>query len=87
MRPGQHHRAFQSGDEEPNLRLQWRRSFSGSAFVPAEGNNWVETGPHVMVVNAAGMMPGYPEDAKPDTSMPYVMWGGTPYAHLMIPVK
>ena len=24
---------------------------------------------------------------KPDTSVPYVMWAGTPYEHLMVPVK
>lgn len=57
------------------------------ATKPEEGNNWVETGPHVMIVNAMDMMQGYPTDAKPDTSQPYVMWAGTPYAHLMIPVK
>lgn len=54
---------------------------------PAPGNNWVETGAHVMVVGAAKMMEGYPRDAKPDTSRPYVMWPGTPYEHLMIPVR
>ncbi|TCN31343.1 hypothetical protein [Sinorhizobium americanum] len=57
------------------------------ATKPEEGNNWVQTGPHVMIVNAADMMQGYSTDAKPDTSKPYVMWAGTPYAHLMIPVK
>ena len=57
------------------------------ATAPGEGNNWIETGPHVMVVNAGDAMAGYPEDPKPDTTMPYVMWFGTPYAHLMIPVK
>lgn len=57
------------------------------ATKPEEGNNWVETGPHVMIVNAMDMMQGYPTDAKPDTSRPFVMWAGTPYAHLMIPVK
>ncbi|MCF6109635.1 hypothetical protein [Mesorhizobium muleiense] len=57
------------------------------ATKPEEGNNWVETGPHVMIVNATDMMQGYPADPKPDTSKPYVMWAGTPYAHLMIPVK
>jgi hypothetical protein len=57
------------------------------ATKPEEGNNWVETGPHVMIVNAMDMMKGYPADPKPDTSKPYVMWAGTPYAHLMIPVK
>ena len=25
--------------------------------------------------------------ADPDTSQPYVMWAGTPYEHLMIPVR
>jgi hypothetical protein len=29
----------------------------------------------------------YPKSADPDTSNPYVMWAGTPYQHLMIPVK
>jgi hypothetical protein len=54
---------------------------------PAEGNNWITTGPHVMIMNATGMMAGYPTDANPDTSKPYVMWPGTPYAHLMVPVN
>jgi hypothetical protein len=54
---------------------------------PEANNNWVETGPHVMVVGAKGMMEGYPRSAKPDTSQPYVMWPGTPYEHLMLPVQ
>ncbi|SPH18492.1 hypothetical protein DEA8626_02031 [Defluviimonas aquaemixtae] len=54
---------------------------------PAEGNEWISTGPHVMVVNAADMMSGYPEGESPDTAAPYVMWAGTPYAHLMVPVQ
>ena len=54
---------------------------------PEANNNWVETGPHVMVVGAKGTMDGYPRDAKPDTSKPYVMWPDTPYEHLMIPVR
>jgi len=29
---------------------------------------------------------GYPTKALPDTTQPYVMYAGTPYAHLMIPV-
>jgi hypothetical protein len=53
---------------------------------PDASNNWVETGPHVMVVGAKGMMTGYPRNAKPDTSQPYVMWPDTPYEHLMLPV-
>lgn len=54
---------------------------------PGPDNNWISTGPHVMVVGAKGMMEGYPRDAKPDTSRPYVMWPGTPYEHLMLPVR
>jgi hypothetical protein len=40
-----------------------------------------------MIVNATAMMSGYPAKAQPDTKAPYVMWPGTPYAHLMIPVQ
>lgn len=52
-------------------------------------NNWVKTGPHVMIVgtDALPMAKGYPRDAKPDPSKPYVMWPDTPYEHLMIPVN
>jgi hypothetical protein len=54
---------------------------------PAPGNNWVETGPHVMVVGAKGMMEGYPREPLPATEAPYVMWAGTPYEHLVLPVR
>jgi hypothetical protein len=54
---------------------------------PADGNAWISTGPHVMVMNAGDMMAGYPTEPVPDTSQPYVMWAGTPYQHLMIPVE
>jgi len=48
---------------------------------------WVSTGPHVMVVGSAALLAGYPSGARPDTKVPYVMWAGTPYAHLMVPVR
>jgi len=55
---------------------------------PAPNNNWVKTGPHIMIVGAdAGFYDSYPKSPNPDTSMPYVMWAGTPYQHLMVPVK
>lgn len=58
------------------------------ATAPAKENHWVKTGPHVMIVGAdPGFYDMYPKDADPDTSAPYVMWPGTPYQHLMIPVK
>jgi hypothetical protein len=56
------------------------------AQAPTEGNNWVETGAHLMVVGSQDLLKGHPSGAKPDTKSPYVMWAGTPYAHLMIPV-
>jgi hypothetical protein len=51
-------------------------------------NNWIQTGSHVMIVGSgAKMLEGYPRDAKADPMRPYVMWAGTPYEHLMLPVK
>jgi hypothetical protein len=52
------------------------------------GNNWIKTGPHVMIVGSgAKQLDGYPRDAKADPTKPYVMWPGTPYEHLMMPVR
>jgi hypothetical protein len=50
-------------------------------------NNWITTGPHVMIVGAAAkpMMQGYPRDAKADPKTAYVMWPDTPFEHLMFP--
>jgi hypothetical protein len=54
----------------------------------APDNHWVETGSHVMIVGAAAKtMQGYPRTADADPTKPYVMWPGSPYEHLMIPVK
>jgi hypothetical protein len=58
------------------------------ATKPAANNHWIKTGPHIMVVGAdASFYDTYPKSADPDTSAPYVMWAGTPYQHLMAPVK
>ena len=55
---------------------------------PGPDKHWVKTGPHVMLVGAdQAFYDMYPKSADPDTAMPYVMWPGTPYQHLMIPVK
>jgi hypothetical protein len=56
------------------------------ATKPTAENNWINTGPHIMVVGSKEILTGYPSGGKPDTSAPYVMWAGTPYAHLMVPV-
>ena len=57
------------------------------AAKPTANNDWIKTGPHIMIVGSKAMLAGYPSGAKPDTAMPYVMWSGTPYAHLMVPVN
>jgi len=54
---------------------------------PSADNDWVKTGAHIMVVGSPEILAGHPAGTKPDTSVPYVMWAGTPYAHLMVPVK
>lgn len=58
------------------------------ATKPTANNHWIKTGAHVMVVGAdASFYDAYPKSADPDTSQPYVMWAGTPYQHLMAPIK
>ena len=57
------------------------------AKAPTGGDDWVKTGPHIMVVGSKEILTGHPADASPDTKVPYVMWSGTPYAHLMVPVN
>ena len=57
------------------------------AAKPTANNDWIKTGPHIMIVGNKEMLAGYPSGPNPDTSAPYVMWAGTPYAHLMVPVK
>jgi len=55
------------------------------ATEPAEGQDWIDSGPHVMViVPDAGLLSSLPTD--PTNGGPYVMWRGTPYAHVMVPV-
>jgi hypothetical protein len=56
------------------------------ATEPKPGAKWVDTGPHVMVLNIGDKFAGYPTTSA-NTKVPYVMFPGTPYAHLMIPVK
>jgi hypothetical protein len=57
------------------------------ATEPTKGGDWIKTGPHLMIVGSAKALAGYPSGEMPDTAAPYVMWAGTPFAHLMIPVS
>lgn len=54
------------------------------ATEPADGEDWIDRGPHIMLlVPDPSMLEGMPTDAS--SGGPYVMWSGTPYAHIMLP--
>lgn len=51
---------------------------------PKNADDYTETGPHLMIVVPKEMLAGITDDPK--SGGPYVMWGDTPYAHIMVPV-
>jgi hypothetical protein len=58
------------------------------ATEPPAGKKWVQTGPHVMIgaPGIAKMLDSYPTSTD-DTHKPFVMFAGTPYEYLMLPVQ
>jgi hypothetical protein len=53
---------------------------------PETAQDWVKTQAHVMmIVPNAKDLEGLP--TSPAGGEAYVMWKGTPYAHIMMPVK
>jgi hypothetical protein len=53
---------------------------------PTATNDWVVAPPHIMVLYAdLKLLDAFPTDPK--SGGPWVMWKGTPYAHLMVPVS
>lgn len=56
-----------------------------AANQPTAENEWVVEGPHLMVITPdPAAFDGLPTVIATDG--PYVMWTGTPYVHLMVPV-
>jgi hypothetical protein len=51
---------------------------------PTEDNEWIREGAHLMIIAPAELLEAFPTD--PYNGGPYVMWKGTPYAHLMVPI-
>lgn len=51
---------------------------------PTDDNEWIKEGAHLMIIAPPALLEAFPTD--PDNGGPYVMWKGTPYAHLMVPV-
>ena len=54
------------------------------ATEPTDDNEWIEEGAHLMILAPPELLETFPTD--PHNGGPYVMWKGTPYAHLMVPV-
>ncbi|NNG15184.1 MAG: hypothetical protein HKM89_01800 [Gemmatimonadales bacterium] len=53
---------------------------------PAEGDDWIRSGPHLMVITPdAAALDNLPTDPK--SGGPWVMWKGTPFAHIMVPIS
>jgi hypothetical protein len=51
---------------------------------PTDDNEWIKEGAHLMILAPAELLEAFPTD--PNNGGPYVMWKGTPYAHLMVPI-
>ena len=59
------------------------------ATKPPSGTQWMKEPPHVMIFNYGGepAIKDYPRPGEmADMTQPWVMWAGSPYEHLMIPV-
>lgn len=55
------------------------------ATAPAAGEEWVSSPPHVMLLLPGEIdLSAYSTDHH--SGQPYVMWAGTPYQHIMMPV-
>jgi hypothetical protein len=55
------------------------------ATAPTDDNDWIAEGPHLMLLLPdPAMLEGISTD--PYHGGPYVMWKGTPFAHIMVPI-
>ncbi|RPH98619.1 MAG: hypothetical protein EHM68_03890 [Lysobacterales bacterium] len=59
---------------------------NATPFHPDHRNaeDYTEMGPHLMIIVPKAMLEGITGD--PSSGGPHVMWGDTPYAHIMVPV-
>jgi|TARA_R110002012_G_scaffold91404_1_gene222578 hypothetical protein len=56
-----------------------------AATLPTADNEWIVEGPHMMLITPdPSVFDGIPTTINTDG--PYVMWSGTPYVHLMVPL-
>jgi hypothetical protein len=85
--------AFIAGREPRTTSVGFAYMFAGDrgasasdphASDPATTPDWVVSGPHVMMIAPRAQYAGLPTTPAPG---PWVMWSGTPYAHVMMPVR
>jgi hypothetical protein len=56
------------------------------ATQPPAGAHWVTSPPHLMIIPMGKLDPTV-FSSDPRSGGPWIMWGSTPYEHLMVPVK
>jgi hypothetical protein len=56
------------------------------ATEPPDGSPWRRSAPHLMIITPDKLNPAI-FDSEPSAGGPWIMWGGTPYEHLMIPAR
>lgn len=67
------------------LQGSWTQSNADPHAAAVPGTAGVATGPALMILNTRAMLEGYPRNPS-NPGQPFVMWPGTPYEHLMVPV-
>lgn len=67
----------------------WSATDVTATRLPAVQEDIIRVPPHVMITNAQlANSSGFPSgETKPDTHKPFVIYGGTPFAILIIPVQ
>jgi hypothetical protein len=55
------------------------------ATAPAAGEEWLSDPPHIMLL-LPGALDQSAYSTDHDSGEPYIMWAGTPYEHLMVPM-
>ena len=51
----------------------------------SNAEDYVDLGPHLMIAAPKELLEGITDD--PSQGGPWIMWGDTPYAHIMVPVE
>ena len=51
---------------------------------PSAVDDWIKEGPHMMIIVPREMLKGMSHDPRDPV---YVMWGDTPYAHIMVRIE